>query len=96
MTTTDLNSIKAQLIDIVSIADAAEYSTGSLANQRLTAAWANVGAQVPQLIGEIENLRRVVAEVESLTKDTDGNDVDGDAEIPVGEIRRALAEAAGR
>ncbi len=96
MTATDLNLIKAQLINIVSIADAAEYSTGSLANQRLTAAWANVGAQVPALIAEVENLRRVVAEVELLTKDTDGCDVDGDAEIPIGEIRRALAETATR
>lgn len=30
--------------------------------------------------------------VEALTKDTDGGDVDPDAEIPVGEIRRALDE----
>jgi hypothetical protein len=48
------------------------------------------------LLAEVEQLRRVIAEVESLTKDTDGNDVDGDAEIPIGEIRRALAEAAVR
>lgn len=31
--------------------------------------------------------------VKALTKDTDGGDVDGDADIPVGEIRRVLAEA---
>ena len=30
--------------------------------------------------------------VEALTKDTDGGDIDPDAEIPVGEVRRALYE----
>jgi hypothetical protein len=34
----------------------------------------------------------ILDRVEALTKDTDGGDVDADAEIPVGEIRRALYE----
>jgi hypothetical protein len=34
--------------------------------------------------------------IEALTKDTDGGDVDGDADIPVGELRRVLAEEATR
>ena len=42
---------------------------------------------------EIARLRAVLAAVESLTKDTDGGDVAGDADIPIGEIRRVLHEA---
>lgn len=57
MSTLDLNAIKAQLIHIVTIADAAEYSTGAMANQRLTQAWATVGANVPELLAEVEQLR---------------------------------------
>jgi hypothetical protein len=42
----------------------------------------------------IERLQAQVAAVTTLLKDTDGGDVDNDADIPVGEIRRMLAEAA--
>lgn len=62
--------------------------------------------EVERLRGELETMtdvargnKRHVADlafqlerVEALTKDTDGGDVDPDAEIPVGEIRRALYE----
>lgn len=63
-------------------------------------------AEVERLRREVETLRAVaqgnkrhVAEnvaildrVEALTKDTDGGDVNQDASVPVGEIRRALYE----
>ncbi len=58
---------------------------------------AGAGAEViEEQKKEIERLRAALDAVESLTKDTDGGDVDGDAEIPVGEIRRVLAEAVTR
>ena len=41
---------------------------------------------------EMARLRAVLAAVESLTRDTDGGDIDGDANIPIGEIRRVLHE----
>jgi hypothetical protein len=41
---------------------------------------------------EADRLRRVIAEVEALTVNTDGDPTDDDFEIPVGEIRRALHE----
>jgi hypothetical protein len=41
----------------------------------------------------IERQAAVIAAVWSLTKDTDGGDIDPDADIPVGEIRRVIADA---
>ena len=63
MTAPDLDAIKSQIAEIASLADAAEYSTGSLANQRLTGAWANLGANVPALVAEVERLRAGLAEL---------------------------------
>ena len=36
------------------------------------------------------NYERAVNAALSLTRDTDGNDLPGEAEIPLGEIRRAI------
>lgn len=51
----------------------------------------------PALLAEVErrarNEARLVNAFESLIQDTDGGDVDGDSEIPVGEIRRMFHEA---
>jgi len=62
---------------------------------------------VPELLDEVDRLAAALEQrarnearlmnaldaVADLTKDTDGGDIDGDADIPVGEIRRVLAEA---
>ncbi len=40
---------------------------------------------------EAAQLRHVVKLVTELTHDTDGNDLDPDTDIPVGEVMRALA-----
>jgi hypothetical protein len=53
---------------------------------------AHAREDVPALIAEVERLRTALAAVESLTRNTDGGDVDPDPEIPVGEIRRVLRE----
>lgn len=52
-------------------------------------------AHLEQQAAEIERLRRIVSEVTALTRDTDGDDIHPDAEIPVGEIQRALSEPGG-
>lgn len=57
MTALDLDRIKSDMAGIVGIAAAAEYSTGSLASQRLGSAWATLGANVPELVREVERLR---------------------------------------
>lgn len=44
---------------------------------------------------ELTRLRAALAAVEGLTRDPDGGDADGDAEIPIEKIRRALRRGAG-
>lgn len=53
-------------------------------------------ALIEKQAAEIERLTTALDAVEYLTRDTDGGDIDGDADIPIGEIRRVLAEGAGR
>jgi hypothetical protein len=79
-------------------------------NQQVSAAFSEMGDgepmptfmrdhffyDVPTLVRRVHELEQQLGAVESLTKDTDGGDVDQDAEIPIGEIRRVLAEAATR
>jgi hypothetical protein len=48
------------------------------------------------LAAQVVRLMNALDQIELLTKDTDGGDIDGDADIPVGEIRRVFAEVAGR
>lgn len=48
---------------------------------------------VPELLAEVERLRAIVASVVALTKDTDGNDLDQDSDLPVGVFMQALHEA---
>jgi hypothetical protein len=55
---------------------------------------AHAREDIPALLAEIDRLRSQVAEITSLTRDTDGDDLDPDSEIPVGEIHRALHDAA--
>jgi hypothetical protein len=62
----------------------------------LIAEVARLNAQLEQRARNEARLMNALDEVESMTKDTDGVDIDGGAEIPIGEIRRVLAEAAGR
>lgn len=51
------------------------------------------GDDVPALIAEVRRLLAVVASVTALTKDTDGNDLDPDSDLPVGVFMQALHEA---
>jgi hypothetical protein len=50
-------------------------------------------ADVDLLARRYERALNALYAVVALTQDTDGGEVDGDADIPVGEIRRVLAEA---
>lgn len=43
-----------------------------------------------KLFAEVERLRRVLADVASLTRSTDGDDLHPDEEVPVGEVQRML------
>jgi hypothetical protein len=45
---------------------------------------------VPALLAEVNRLRARLAAAESLTYDTDSNQLDPDADIPVGELQRVL------
>lgn len=53
---------------------------------------AHARTDVPALLAEVEQLRTVVWRVVSVTQDTDGQPLDPDTEIPVGEVARMLFE----
>jgi hypothetical protein len=53
---------------------------------------AHARTDVPALLAEVDRLRNLVARVKELTVSTDGDPCEHDAEIPIGEIVRVLAE----
>jgi hypothetical protein len=53
---------------------------------------AHARADVPALLAEIELLHQVLRRAVSITQDTDGDPLDIDEEIPVGEVLRMLFE----
>lgn len=50
-------------------------------------------ADVDLLAQRYERALKALRAVQALTMDTDDGDIDGDADIPIGEIRRVLTEA---
>jgi hypothetical protein len=56
-------------------------------------AGSGIVADVDLLARRYERALNALYAVVALTQDTDGGQVDGDANIPIGEIRRVLAEA---
>ncbi|GIM88858.1 hypothetical protein [Paractinoplanes toevensis] len=51
---------------------------------------------VPHLAAEIERLQAIVTAVTALTRDTDGNDLNGDVDLPVGVFQQAIHEGAAQ
>jgi hypothetical protein len=71
-------------------AEVADLETGPLSTLNLVAEEQRRRTNGAYETAEMARLRAVLAAVEALTKDTDGGDIDGDADIPIGEIRRVL------
>lgn len=97
----DLDAIKASV-------DKAHQEIGEIAEQGVTRRWRmHIPAQpdrdsdliisraltgVDALLAEVKRLHSFAQAIRNLTRDTDGNDLDGDCELPVGEFQGALVE----
>lgn len=53
---------------------------------------ASARTDVPELVAEVQVLQAIVRRVVSITQDTDGDSLDQDEEVPVGEVLRMLYE----
>lgn len=70
-----------------------EVLDGALGSEWQDGSGGGIVADVDLLARRYKRAIAALDAVEQLTKDTDGGDIDADADIPVGEIRRVLAEA---